>query len=347
MLNQILDSRDEQIGILKVRLQGLVNKYGDARRTELTHIDIKPEEKKIEEVVPEDCVVILSQSGDIKRVPTKSFKVQRKNGKGVKTKDEVVMSTISTNTIDNLLLFTKKGKMYKIIVDEVPVGTNASKGTHVGTLIHMDENDEVIAITSLARSNTAKYVVFFTKKGLMKKTYLEEYTKVKRSTGIAAIKINEGDSIANVEFINEEDILVITKNGMSIHFESKNVNPIGRVAAGVKTIKLDEDDEVVVGLPISSNKDQIAIFSTKGYGKKTSIKEFNVQGRGGKGLVIYKPSAVYGNIAGAFVVSDSDTILLTGQPNSICITASDLPLLTRTSYGNIMIKSNISSVVKF
>lgn len=346
-LKGILASDEKQKNILKSRLADLVKKYGDARHTELTHIDIKPEEKKIEEVVPEDCVVILSQSGDIKRVPTKSFKVQRKNGKGVKTKDEVVMSTISTNTIDNLLLFTKKGKMYKIIVDEVPVGTNASKGTHVGTLIHMDENDEVIAITSLARSNTAKYVVFFTKKGLMKKTYLEEYTKVKRSTGIAAIKINEGDSIANVEFINEEDILVITKNGMSIHFESKNVNPIGRVAAGVKTIKLDEDDEVVVGLPISSDKDQIAIFSTKGYGKKTSIKEFNVQGRGGKGLVIYKPSAVYGNIAGAFVVSDSNTILLTGQPNSICITASDLPLLTRTSYGNIMIKSNISSVVKF
>ena len=346
MLNQILDSRDEQIGILKVRLQGLVNKYGDARRTELTQIDIKPEDKVIEQVVPEDCVVILSQGGNIKRVPQKSFKIQRRNSKGVKTKDDVVMSTISTNTIDNLLLFTKKGKMFKIIVDEVPVGTNASKGTHVGTLINMDQDDEVIAITSLARSNTAKYVVFFTKKGLMKKTYLEEYTKVKRSTGIAAIKINEGDSIANVEFINEEDILVITKNGMSIHFESKLVNPIGRIAAGVKTIKLDEDDEVVVGIPIKAD-DNIAIFSTKGYGKKTSIKEFTVQGRGGKGLMIYRPSTIYGEIAGAAVVSDDDTILLTGQPNSICIAASDLPLLTRTSFGNIMIKSNISSVVKF
>ena len=347
MLNQILDSRDEQIGILKVRLQGLVNKYGDARRTELTNIEIKPEDKIIEEVVPEDCVVILSQSGNIKRIPKKSFKVQRKNGKGVKTKDDVIMSTISTNTIDNLLLFTKKGKMFKIIVDEVPVGTNASKGVHVGTLINMDQDDEVIAITSLARSNTAKYVVFFTKQGLMKKTLLDEYTKVKRSTGIAAIKINDGDSIANVEFINEEDILVITKNGMSIHFESKNVNPIGRVAAGVKTIKLDENDEVVVGLPIHSDNDTVAIFSTKGYGKKTSIKEFTVQGRGGKGLVIYKPSAVYGQIAGATIISDSDTILLTGQPSSICIAATDLPLLTRTSFGNIMVKSNISSIVKF
>ena len=345
-LKNILANENRQKDILKSRLADLVKKYGDARRTELTNIEIKPEEKIIEEVIPEDCVVILSQSGNIKRIPQKTFKVQRRNGKGVKTKDDVVVSTISTNTIDNLLLFTKKGKMFKIIVDEVPTGTNASKGVHVGTLINMDQDDEVIAITSLARSNTAKYVVFFTKKGLMKKTYLEEYAKIKRSTGIAAIKINEGDSIANVEFINEENILVITKNGMSIHFESKLVNSIGRIAAGVKTIKLDEDDEVVVGIPIKAD-DNIAIFSTKGYGKKTSVKEFTVQGRGGKGLMIYRPSTTYGEIAGAAVVSDDDTILLTGQPNSICIAATDLPLLTRTSFGNIMIKSNISSVVKF
>ena len=345
--NKILADQNRQKEILKSRLANLVKKYGDARRTELTNIEVKPEDKIIEEVVPEDVVVILSQTGEIKRVPAGSFKVQRKNGKGVKNKDEIVMSMISTNTIDNLLLFTKKGKMFKIIVDEVPVGTNASRGVHVGTLINMDQDDEVIAITSLARSNTAKYVVFFTKQGLMKKTLLDEYTKVKRSTGIAAIKINEGDSIANVEFINEENILVITKNGMSIHFESKNVNPVGRVAAGVKTIKLADDDEVIIGLPIHSDNDMIAIFSTKGYGKKTPIKEFTVQGRGGKGLLIYKPSAVYGHIAGAAVVEDTDKVLLTGQPNSICIAATDLPTLMRNSFGNIMIKSNISSIVKF
>ncbi len=344
--NLILSFRNYQEDILKDRLKKLVDKYGDARRTELTHIEIKPEDKVIEEVIPEDCVVILTQTGNIKRISKKSFKVQRKNGKGVKTKDDIVMSTISTNTIDNLLLFTKKGKMFKIIVDEVPAGTNASKGVHVSALINMDQDDEVIAATSLARSNTAKYVVFFTKKGLMKKTCLDEYTKVKRKTGIAAIKLNENDSIANVEFINEENILIITKNGMSIHFESKNVNPIGRIAAGVKAIKLNEDDEVIVGLPISSNDDVIAIFSSRGYGKKTSVKEFTPQGRGGKGLIIYKPSLSYGNIAGAATVSDKDNILLTGQPNSICIAATDLPLLGRNSFGNIMVKSNISSIVK-
>ena len=343
----IMRQRDLQINIIKERLSSLVKKYGDARRTELTQIDIKPEEKIIEEVVPEDVVVILSQTGDIKRVPVSNFKVQRKNGKGVKTKDDAIMSTISTNTIDNLLIFTKKGKMFKMIVDDVPVGTNTSKGTNVNTLIKIDADDEVIAITSLARSNTAQYVVFFTKQGLMKKTLLEEYAKIKRGTGIAAIKINEGDSIVNVEFINEEQILVITKKGMAIRFESKLVNPIGRVAAGVKTIKLDEDDEIVAGLPISSNDDEVAIFSTKGYGKKTSIKEFTVQGRAGKGIVIYKPTMIYGEIAVAMIIKATDNILLIGKPNSICVSATELPLVSRTSFGNIMIKSSIQSGVKF
>ena len=345
-LTNILNNEDKQKDILKNRLANLVKKYGDARRTELTQIDIKPEDKEIEEVVPENVVVILSQTGEIKRVPASNFKPQRRNGKGVKSKDEAVMSTISTNTIDNLLLFTKSGKMFKMIVDNVPVGSNTSKGVLVNTLINIDSNDEVIAMTALSRENDARFVVFFTKKGLIKKTYLDEYTTVKRSTGIAAIKLNEGDSIANIEFINDENVLVITKNGMSINFETKTVNAIGRVTAGVKAIKLAEDDEIIVGLPIYNDKMNVAIISTKGYGKITDVKEFTPQGRGGKGLMIYKPTDIFGSIAGAALVKDDDKILLNGSPNSICVTASELPLLSRTSYGNIVLKANISSIVK-
>lgn len=347
--NNIISSKEEQIITIKDRLAAIVKKYGDARRTELTQIDIKPEEKIIEEVIPEDVVVILSQTGLIKRVPTNSFKVQRKNGKGIKTKDEAIMSTISTNTTDNLYLFTKKGKMFKIIVDDIPAGTNTSKGVHVNTLIKIDIDDEVMAITSLAYGNTAKYVVFFTKQGLMKKTLLEEYVKTKRGTGIAAIKINDNDSIVNVAFVNEEQILVVTKNGMSIRFESKFVNPVGRIAAGVKTIKLDENDEVITGLPIQSETDEVVIISTTGYGKKVSIKDFPLQNRAGKGIVIYRPSTAYGTVAGATILKKDDIIskiLLIGQPNSICVSSTDLPLLSRISFGNIILKSNIKSVVK-
>lgn len=344
--NNIISSKEEQITAIKDRLAAIVKKYGDARRTELTQIDIKPEEKIIEQVIPEDVVIILSRTGDIKRIPVSSFKVQKKNGKGIKTKNDAILSTISTNTIDNLLLFSRKGKMFKMIVDDIPVGTNTSKGVNINTMIKIDEDDEIIAITSLARSSTAKFVVFFTKKGLMKKTLLEEYTKVKRGTGIIAIKINNGDSIANVEFLNEEEVLVITKNGMSIHFDTKDVTPIGRIAAGVKTIKLGEDDEVIVGIPLKTKNDNIAIFSSNGYGKIISLQEFTIQCRGGKGLSIYKPTPVYGNIVGAMTIEKTDKILLTGQSASICISASELPILTRNSYGNILLKTNIISVVK-
>lgn len=345
-LTNILNSENKQKDILKNRLTNLVKKYGDARRTELAQIDIKPEDKEIEEVIPEDVVVILSQTGEIKRVPASNFKPQRRNGKGVKSKDEAIMSTISTNTVDNLLLFTKSGKMFKMVVDNVPIGSNTSKGVLINTLINIDSNDEVIAMTALSRENDARFVVFFTKKGLIKKTYLDEYTTVKRSTGIAAIKLNEGDSIANIEFINDENVLVITKNGMSINFETKTINAIGRVTAGVKAIKLADDDEIIVGLPIYNDKANVAIISTKGYGKITDIKEFTPQGRGGKGLMIYKPTDIFGSIAGAALVKDDDRILLNGSPNSICVTASELPLLSRTSYGNIVLKANINSIVK-
>ena len=181
----------------------------------------------------------------------------------------------------------------------------------------------------------------------MKKTRFEEYTKIKRGTGITAIKINPGDSIANVEFMDEENVLVVTKNGMAIYFESKNVTPIGRIAAGVKTIKLAEDDEVLAGIPIKSKDDIIAFISSKGYGKKTSINEFTIQGRGGKGVIIYKPSPVYGHIAGVAAIKNKDKLFLTGQPNSICISVEDLPHLSRTSFGNTIIKSTISSIVRF
>ena len=346
-LESLISNPDIQKNELKDRLQAIVAKFGDARRTELTHIDLKPEEKEIAEVVPEDCVVIISQSGDIKRVPAKSFRVQRKNGKGVKSKDDAILDSISTNTVDILMAFTDKGKMYRLLVDNIPTGTNISKGVRIGTLINLEPNEKVIAVTSLHRTTDAKYVIFFTKKGLIKKTALEEYMKVKRNTGIAAINLKEGDTIANVTFAKEEEIIVITKKGMAIRFESASISPIGRVTAGIKTIKLEEDDEVLVGLPIHKKTDAVAIFTERGYGRKTELSEFPIQQRAGKGVLIYRPSNSTGQVVGATMVDDTDNILLVGSPNSICISAQDVPMLSRISMGNMMVKNSlVKSVVK-
>ena len=133
---------------------------------------------------------------------------------------------------------------------------------------------------------------------------------------------------------------------MSIHFETNLVAPIGRVTAGVKTIKLEENDEILIGLPIHKKDDYLAVFTKHGFGKKTKLDEFPVQGRGGKGVLIYKPTEVTGTLVGAAMVSDNDNILLIGTPNSICIPATDVPLLTRTSIGNTMIKNPVNSIVK-
>lgn len=345
-LNKILGSETEQLNVILGRLDDLVKKYGDARRTELAQIEVPKEEKEIAEVIPEDVVVMLSQTGDIKRIPKASFRTQRKGGKGVKTADDVVMATIRTNTVDALLLFTNKGKMYRMIVDNIPVGTNVSKGANVSTLINLENDEKVIAITNLARENENKYVVFITKQGLFKKTLLEEYTKTKRSTGIAAINLKDGDSIANIELMNDEDMIIITKKGYSIHFETKDIAAIGRVTAGVKAIKLAEDDEVLVGLPIRDKKETIAVFSSFGNAKKTNIEEFPFQARAGRGVIIYKVTPSTGEVIGATMINDEDNILLVGK-TSICVAATDIPQLGRAATGNIMIKNGqVNSVTK-
>ena len=330
-------------GEVRARLKAFVAKYGDKRRTELAQIEVPKAEKEIETVVPEDCVVIATQNGDIKRVPANAFKIQKRNGKGVKTADDAILDMISTNTVDTLMFFTDKGKMYRLLVDKVPVGTNASKGGRIGALVNLEADEKVIAMTSLYRKSQADYVIFITKQGLFKKTKLEEYTATKRSSGIVAIKLKEDDSIANVTFANEEEFIILTRNGMAIRFETKDIAAIGRVTAGVKSIKLADDDEVLIGLPIKHTTDTLATFTSNGMGKKTALTEFPIQGRGGKGLKVTGTN----DLAGAALISDEDNILIIGKPNSICINATDIPLLGRIANGNIMIKnSEIKSIIK-
>ena len=338
----LLSSPELQVKEVRRRLEEIVKKYGDTRRTDLMQVDIKPEEKEIAEVVPVDVVVVTTQSGLIKKVPTSSFKVQKRGGKGIKSNDDAVMSTIKTNTVDYMMFFTNNGKMYRTVVDNIPDGTNASKGVPINTLVQLEPNEKVIAVTSLHRKTIPQYAIFITKQGMFKKTYLSEYMSAKRNAGIAAIKIKEGDSVANVIFQDDEEIIILTKKGMSIRFATKTIGAIGRLSVGVKGINLAEGDEVIAALPIHKDTDTVAIFTVSGMGKKVNLKEFPLQGRGGKGTIASKEE-----IAGAAMVSDEDNILLVGNKSSICISTTEVPLLTKTSSGNILIKNNrIVSITK-
>ena len=198
-------------GELRSRLANIVSKYGDARRTELCQIaDTTKEEKEIEFVEPEKCVVIMTEGGTIKRIPQTSFRTQKRNTKCVKTQEDITSCVIRTNTIDSLMIFTNKGNMYRLLVDNIPVGTNVSKGTPITGLIEMEENEKPTVIYSIYRDTDAKYILFVTKNGLVKKTSIEEYTKTKKKSGILAINIKDNDELASVFLVKDEDIILIT-----------------------------------------------------------------------------------------------------------------------------------------
>lgn len=313
--------------------------YGDARRTTITQVATTKEEKEIEFVEPEKCVVVMTEAGTIKRIPATSFRTQKRNGKGVKTQEDITSMIIRTNTIDSLMIFSNQGRMYRLLVNDIPVGTNVSKGQSIKSLIAMETNEEPAIMYSIYRDTDAKYVLFATKKGVVKKTALEEYVNTKKKTGIGAISLKEGDELAAVTLIKDEPLAVVTKNGYVLRFNSMEVSATSRMTAGVKGINLGADDEVIAALPVRNPDDALALFSENGLGKKILPKETVTQKRAGKGVVCYKTTDATGPVRAAMLVSDEDTVLLVGDKTSICISATDIPAMGRATIGNQMIKN--------
>ena len=332
-------------GELCNRLNSLIVKYGDERRTELTQIEeaTTKEEKLIQAIPPEKCIVVLTESENIKRIPANSIIPQRKGGKGVKTQNDIVTALIRTNTVDSLMIFSDAGKMYRLIVDNIPVGTNTSTGVPVRSLIEMAPGEHVATIYSIYRETDAKYVLFATKNGLVKKSALAEYTGTKRATGIGAVTIKDGDALVAVTLINEEPLIILTHNGNCIKFNSNEISTTARMTSGVKGINLNEGDYVVAVLPLRNSNDELAVFTQNGFGKKMKQSELVLQKRGGKGVSIFKTTDGTGSISAGQLVADEDAILLTGLKHSICIKATDIPSLSRIALGNSMVKGDIIS----
>lgn len=332
---------------LKRIFEEVKNEYGDARRTTITQAAVTKEEKEIEFVEPEKCVVIMTEGGLIKRVPATSFRTQKRGGKGVKTQDDITQAVIRTNTIDSLMIFTNKGKMYRLLVDEIPAGTNATKGQSIKSLVAMDRDEEASIIYSIYRDTDAKYVLFVTKNGMVKKTTLEEYVKTKKKTGIAAISIKEGDELVSVSLVKDEPLVLVTGKGMAIKFSSMDVSATSRATSGVKGMNLNDEDCIVAALPVRHDTDSLAVFSEAGLGKKFELSELITQKRGGKGLICYKPTDKTGDLTCAALIADEDNILVCGLSNSICISATEVPALGRISVGNQILKgTKLLSVTK-
>lgn len=339
---KILADKNHRNEILIEKITEMKNKYGDVRRTKLIHINETKIDKEIAYVEPEKMVVIMSESGLIKRIPATSFRTQRRGGKGVKTNDDIVNSVIRTNTIDSLMVFTNKGNMYRLLVNNIPEGNNTSPGVSIKSLIQMDSNETPSIIYSIYRDTDAKFVLFVTKNGLVKKTPLDEYIKTKKKTGIVALSLREDDEIASINLIKDEPIILITKNGSCIKFNSSEISPTSRSTYGVKGITLAKNDEIISGLAVRDTSDPIAIFTVDGMGKRISNDDLITQKRGGKGVICCKGK----DIADAALLNDSDNILIIGLSKSICISAKDIPIQGRTAIGVTVIKDRIQSVSK-
>ena len=311
---------------LKTELTTFKNAFNDTRRTQITNIEITKEEKEISQIIPEDVVVIVTDAGNAKRVPIKNFKSQKRNGKGIKTQDDITMATINTNTVEVILVFTNTGRVYRLGVDQIPEGTQATRGTAISTMVDMVPGEKVVAITSMSRTEKDKYVWFATRNGIIKKTNISEYEGAKRKAGVQALGLREGDSLVSVWIKENTDILLLTAKGMGIKFDGSTIGATGRSAVGVQGIKLNTEDYVAAACGVTDG--QVFIGYSDGSGKRLDVSEFTRQGRGGKGLKVVSQSpavAILGQL------SDSEMIFVSGEKSSICVKIGDITMGSRTS----------------
>ena len=333
----ILINQSTQKDILKERLLNFTNKFKTKRKTQLTQISIEKQDKEIQAVLPEDVVVIISDNNELKRIPKSSFKPQKRNGVGVKTKQ--VKYSFATNTIDNLLAFTNLGKMYRILVDDIPAGTNSTVGKSIENFIELQKNEVVISYTTLHRKENSKFVLFVTKKGLIKKTNLSDFKTIgRKNVGVNATTLNEGDSLVNTIFLNNEDVLLLTEQGQALRIKGEDVPVYGKSAKGPKGITLNEDDKVAYCAKVTEN-DFLVVCSENGFGKKINITKFPRQSRSGKGVKFFKESNDTGKFASATIVKD-ESILINGDSSSIVINSKEIPDLERSAVGVKLIKNN-------
>lgn len=330
----------KQKNILIERLKALAEKYKDERRTKVEAKEITKASQETVYVEPEKCVVVMTEGGTIKRIPQTSFRNQKRNTKGVKTQEDITKSVIRTNTVDSLMVFTNLGNMYRLLVDNIPSGTNTSKGTPISSLIEMKPNEKATVIYSIYKDTDAKYIMFITKQGIAKKSALDEYTKTKKKSGILAINLREGDEIAAAFLVKDEDVIITTELGISIHISSLEIGATSRATVGIKGITLKDGDSVCSAIPIRDKNDKLGVFLSNGLGKLIDLKELPLQKKAGKGLMISKLAEGV-KIAATAMLSETDNVLIVGSANSVCLSAKDIPTLSRPAVGNQLIKSSV------
>ena len=344
-LEGILKSKKKIDGLIKTDLQELKEKYGDERRTQVVAHGVK--NFKMEDVIPDTpTTIIITQGGYIKRLAPDTFKKQSRGGKGVaglQTKEEdEVDKVFTTTTHKDLLFFTTRGRVFKLKAYDVPETTRTSKGQALVNFLQLAPGESVTATLSVDGSEPMKYLIMQTEMGTIKKTSLQDFENV-RNSGLIAIKLKDGDNLRWVRPTSGDDHIVIaTRNGQAIHFHEKNVRAMGRTAAGVRAIKLKGDDRVVGMARAGSKTDtkdyELAVVMENGYGKRTNLSEYKVQGRGGSGIKTAQVTSKTGTIVSAFLVNkhtakEKDLLVVSKGGQVIRMGLSGVSVLGRATQG--------------
>ena len=348
-LKEILASETLVYGIIKDEMIEVKEKFGDERKTKIIAAE---GDIDVEDLIKEEqSVIALTHFGYIKRMPIDTYKSQKRGGKGITgittKEDDFVKQIFTASTHDTILFFSNKGKLYRLRGYEVPESGRTAKGTAIVNLLSLDAGEKISTIIPIQNFAEGKYLLFATRNGLIKKTALTEYNSA-RKTGLLAITLKDDDEVIDVRLTDGEDnVVLVTKQGMCITINEKDVRPIGRVSQGVIGIRLDDDDSVIGMESIiqGSNATLLAI-TENGFGKRTELEEYRVQTRGGKGVITYKITPKTGVIVGIRIVrEDDDVMLITDTGTIIRINVAEISVLGRSTQGVTLMRTNEGKVV--
>ena len=334
-LNSILADEMKLLGVIKEELREIKSKYNDERRTEIQKV---VNEIDIEDLIQEEDVVItLTNSGYIKRISADTYSAQRRGGRGIQAmttkEDDFVENVLITSTHSDVLFFTNRGRVYKKRAYEIPDAGRTAKGTNIINLIPIEQDERIETVLTVADEIREGYLFMATKKGLVKKTPLSEFKNL-RKNGLIAISLREGDELLKVKVTRgDADIVLVSDRGNAIKFNEQDVRPMGRTAAGVKSMNLREDD-IAVCMDIAVDDEDLLVISENGFGKRTPLVEYKRQNRGGVGLITYKISEKTGKVVGATVCKSEDELMLINTSGvAIRINVSDVSVTSRATMG--------------
>ena len=343
-LRDILNSEKLVFDIIKEELIQIKEKFGDERKTKIVAAE---GEFNVEDLIKEEQTVIaLTHFGYIKRMPIDTYRSQKRGGKGISgisTREEDFVKQIFTaSTHDTILFFTNKGKLYRLRGYEVPEAGRTARGTAIVNLLSLDPGEKVSAVIPLQNFADGKYLLMATRNGLIKKTALAEYNSA-RKTGLQGITLKDEDELIGVRLTDGEDnVVLVTKKGMCITFDEKDVRPVGRTAQGVIGMRLDDDD-MVIGIEsiIAGGQATLLAITENGFGKRTELDEYRVQNRGGKGVITYKITPKTGDIVGVRIATDEeDVMLITEKGTIIRINVKDISVLGRSTQGVTLMRTS-------